>query len=76
VDISDLEIGDSFHVNQISISGVKLLEGAGVAIVTIIPPAVEEKPVVEEAAALEGEEGKEEEKKEEKKEDKKEDKKK
>lgn len=75
VDISDLEIGDSFHVNQISIPGVKLLEGADVAIVTIIPPAVEEKPVVEEAAALEGEEGKEEEKKEDKKEDKKEEKK-
>ncbi len=48
VDISDLEIGDSFHVNQISISGVKLLEGANVAIVTIIPPTVEEKTVVEE----------------------------
>jgi large subunit ribosomal protein L25 len=71
VDISDLEIGDSFHVNQISISGVKLLEGADVAIVTIIPPAVEEKPVVE-VAALEPEEGKVEDKKDDKKEDKKE----
>ena len=66
VDISDLEIGDSFHVNEISISGVKLLEGADVAIVTIIPPAVEEKPVVEEAAAIEPEEGKAEDKKEDK----------
>jgi large subunit ribosomal protein L25 len=71
VDISDLEIGDSFHVNQISISGVKLLEGADVAIVTIIPPAVEEKPVVE-AAAIEPEEGKVEDKKDDKKDDKKE----
>jgi large subunit ribosomal protein L25 len=71
VDISDLEIGDSFHVNQISISGVKLLEGADVAIVTIIPPAVEEKPVVE-AAAIEPEEGKTEDKKDDKKDDKKE----
>ncbi len=68
VDISDLEIGDSFHVNQISIPGVKLLESAGVAIVTIIPPAVEEKVVVEEAAAIEPEEGKAEDKKEDKKE--------
>ncbi len=75
IDISGLEIGDSFHVNEIAISGVKLLEGANVAILTIIPPAVEEKPVAEEAAAVEGEEGKEEEKKEEKKEDKKEEKK-
>ncbi len=73
VDITDLEIGDSFHVNEISIPGVELLEGADVAIVTIIPPTAEEKPVVEEAAAA-TEEGKEE-KKEDKKEDKKEEKK-
>jgi large subunit ribosomal protein L25 len=74
IDISELEIGDSLHVHQISIPGVKLLEGADVAIITIIPPAVEEKPVVEEV--LEPEEGKEkEEKKEEDKDkDKKEDK--
>ncbi len=75
VEISELEIGDSFHVNQISIPGVKLLENANVAIVTIIPPTVEEKPVVEEVA-LAPEEGKEEDKKDDKKEDKKEDKKK
>jgi large subunit ribosomal protein L25 len=74
IDISDLEIGDSFHVNQISIPGVKLLEGSNVAIVTIIPPAVEEKAVAEEAA-VESEEGKAEDKKEDKKDDKKEDKK-
>ncbi len=42
VDISDLDIGDSFHVSQISIPGVKLLEGADVAIVTITPPVTEE----------------------------------
>jgi len=70
VDISNLEIGDSFHVNEISIPGVKLLEGADVAIVTIIPPTVEEKPVAEEAA-VEGEEAKEKGKEEEKKEEKK-----
>ena len=74
VDISDLEIGDSFHVNEISIPGVKLLEGVNVAIVTIIPPAVEEKAVVEEAALV-SEEGKAEDKKDDKKDDKKEDKK-
>lgn len=42
IDISDLDIGDSFHVNQISLSGIRLLEGQDVAIVTVIPPAVEE----------------------------------
>jgi large subunit ribosomal protein L25 len=51
VDVSDLGIGDSFHVHQISIPGIKLLEGLDVAIVTVIPPAVEEKPVVEEEIA-------------------------
>jgi large subunit ribosomal protein L25 len=75
VDISELEIGDSFHAHQISIPGVKLLEGANVAIVTIIPPTVEEKPVVEEAAAPGAEEGKEKAKEEDKKTDKKTDKK-
>jgi len=75
VDISELEIGDSFHVSQISIPGVKLLEGPNVAIVTVIPPVVEEKPVVEEAAAAEEGEEKAEDKKEDKKEEKKEDKK-
>ncbi len=59
VNISDLEIGDSFHVNQISISGVKLLEGGNVAIVTITPPTFEEKKVVEEVAAAEPEAAKE-----------------
>ncbi|MBA4389848.1 MAG: 50S ribosomal protein L25 [Syntrophus sp. (in: bacteria)] len=62
VDISDLEIGDSFHVNQISISGVKLLEGGSVAIVTVTPPTVEEKKVVEEVAVAEPEAPKEKEK--------------
>lgn len=42
IDIAGLDIGDSFHVHQISISGVKLLEGGDVAIVTITPPTVEE----------------------------------
>jgi large subunit ribosomal protein L25 len=59
VDISDLEIGDSFHVNEISISGVKLLEGGNVAIVTVTPPNVEEKKVVEEVAVAEPEAAKE-----------------
>lgn len=56
IDITDLDIGDSYHVNQISIPGVKLLEHTGVAVITIIPPTVEEKPAaVEEVAAVEPE---------------------
>ncbi|MDD5008762.1 MAG: 50S ribosomal protein L25 [Syntrophorhabdaceae bacterium] len=51
VDISDLDIGDSYHVNQISIPGIKLLEHLDVAVVTVIPPTVEEKPVVAEEVA-------------------------
>lgn len=58
IDITDLDIGDSYHVNQISIPGVKLLEHTDVAVITIIPPTVEEKPEVaaEEVAAVEPEE--------------------
>lgn len=51
IDISDLDIGDSYHVNQISIPGIKLLEHLDVAVVTVIPPTVEEKPVVTEEVA-------------------------
>ncbi len=35
IDISDLDIGDSFHVGHISLPGVKVLEGSDVAIVTV-----------------------------------------
>lgn len=49
LDVTNLEIGDSIHVHEISIQGVKLLESGDVAVVTVIPPTGEEKPVVEEA---------------------------
>ncbi len=45
VDITDLGIGDSFHVRDISLPGIKLLEGMDVAVVTVIPPETKEKPV-------------------------------
>lgn len=56
VDISALEIGDSIHVREISMPGVKLLDPPEVAVVGITPPEAEEKveaaaPVAEEAAA-------------------------
>jgi large subunit ribosomal protein L25 len=50
VDITPLEIGDSYHVHQISIPGVKLIEGGDVAILTVIPPLVEEKKAASESA--------------------------
>jgi large subunit ribosomal protein L25 len=45
IDVTNLEIGDSIHVSDISLSGVKLLEHMNVAVVTIIPPEAEEKPI-------------------------------
>lgn len=43
IDVTDLDIGDSFHVNQVSLPGVKLLEGPDVAIVTVAHVGGEEK---------------------------------
>lgn len=42
LDITDLDIGDSLHVHEVSIPDVKLVEHPEVAIVTIVPPEVEE----------------------------------
>ncbi len=59
IDITNLGIGDSFHVHEITIPGVKLLENADVAVVTIIPPTAEEKAVTEETVVEEKKEEKE-----------------
>lgn len=54
LDVTNLDIGDSIHANEISIPGVKILEHLDVAIVTIIPPSGgEEKAVTVEAAEVE-----------------------
>ena len=59
VDISSLDIGDSIHVKEISLPGIKLLAPPDVAVVGVTPPQAEEKPaevaapVVEEAAPKE-----------------------
>ena len=45
IDISDLDIGDSFHVSQVSLPGVKVLEGSDVVIVTVAHEGTGEKPV-------------------------------
>ncbi len=55
IDISELEIGQSFHVSDIKLADdVKILTNLEEGIVTIVAPAVEEEPApVEEAEAAE-----------------------
>lgn len=50
IDMTELDIGDSVHVKDISLPGVKLVEHGDIAILSVIPPAVEEKRGAEEAA--------------------------
>jgi large subunit ribosomal protein L25 len=45
IDISNLDIGDSIHVNEISVPGVKLLDHPDVAVVGVTPPELEEAAV-------------------------------
>jgi len=42
IDISSLDIGDSIHINEISLPGVKLLDHPDVAVVGVTPPELEE----------------------------------
>ena len=80
VDVTALQIGDSIHVQSIQIEKAKILAETNFTIATVVPPAAEEKKVVEEVvaeAAAEGEvkeETKEKEKEKEKKEKKEEEK--
>jgi large subunit ribosomal protein L25 len=53
VDISALDIGDSVHVNEISLPGIKLLAPPDVAVVGVTPPQAEEKPAEVAAPAAE-----------------------
>ncbi len=60
IDMTQLDIGDSVHVSDISLPGVKLVEHGDVAILSVVPPTVEEKRIAtEEAAAAEAPEAKE-----------------
>jgi large subunit ribosomal protein L25 len=72
VDISALDIGDSVHVNEISLPGIKLLAPPDVAVVGVTPPQAEEKPAEAAAPAAEEAAAPAEEKEGEKKEEKKE----
>ncbi|MCX8109803.1 MAG: 50S ribosomal protein L25 [Syntrophorhabdaceae bacterium] len=53
VDVTDLDIGDSIHISDISYPGLRFLENPEIAIVTVIPPESEEKAVTEEGAESE-----------------------
>ncbi len=53
LDITNLDIGDSIHISDISYPGLKFLENPEIAIVTVIPPEAEEKPAAEEEAEAE-----------------------
>ena len=48
VDVSSLMIGDSIHIQDIQIEKGKILADTNFTIVTVVPPAAEEKKVVEE----------------------------
>lgn len=54
IDISNLDIGDSFKVNDLKFEGIKILNDENAAIVNVVPPTVEkvveEVPTEEEAA--------------------------
>ena len=51
IDISNLDIGDSIHINEISLPGVKLLDHPDVAVVGVTPPEAEEAAAPAAAAA-------------------------
>ncbi|OPY04535.1 MAG: 50S ribosomal protein L25/general stress protein Ctc [Syntrophorhabdus sp. PtaB.Bin184] len=51
--MTELDIGDSVHVSDISLRGVKLIEHGDVAILSVVPPTVEEKRAAAEEAAAE-----------------------
>jgi large subunit ribosomal protein L25 len=55
MDVSDLKIGDSIHVQNIKVEKVKILSDANLTVATVVPPVVEEKVV--EAVAPEAAEG-------------------
>jgi large subunit ribosomal protein L25 len=58
-DVTDLFIGDSFHVSDLQVQGVVILTDPGTTIATVVPPTVHETPVEPtegEAAEAEAEE--------------------
>jgi large subunit ribosomal protein L25 len=56
VDVTDVRVGQSVHVADLSIPNAKILTDPGATICTVVPPRVEEEPVVapEEEEEVEG----------------------
>lgn len=53
VDITNLDLGQSIHVNELPLpEGVEIPQGAEYALVSVVTPKVEEAPAVVEAAAV------------------------
>jgi large subunit ribosomal protein L25 len=57
VDVTNLMIGDSVHVQQIQIENAKILADSNFTIATVVPPAAEEKKAVEAEVTEEAAEG-------------------
>jgi len=58
IDISDLDIGDSLHLNEIELGGnIEVPGDANFTVITVLAPTLEEEE--EEEEELEGEEGEE-----------------
>jgi len=66
IDVSSLNIGDSIHVQDLSVEKAKIISDTNFTVATVVPPVVEEKAA--EVAAPEAVEGAEEKEKEEEKE--------
>ncbi len=47
VDVTDLRIGDSVHVSDVSVENAKILDDPSTTLCTVVPPRVEAEPVVE-----------------------------
>jgi len=57
VDITDLDIGDAIHVEDLELDDkIQLLADTGLTVLTIVAPTVEEEEIPEEAEETEGEE--------------------
>jgi large subunit ribosomal protein L25 len=55
VDVSELDIGDSVHVEELTMpEGVTALFDSNFALVTVVTPTVEEAPAAPAAAVVEG----------------------
>lgn len=60
IDVSELEVGDSIHVGDLEMEGIKFLASEGVVVAQVVAPALAEEEETEEEEGEEGEESEEE----------------